>query len=124
MIKLTIGVATAALCLGWQVARAQDPSDHEPKTQGQILKEQSQACEGLRGAELKDCMANYVGPAKDANIDSAEKASAGVAGASGSDAKQKDSAKDDSGSADVDMKNSEKRGPVGPMKNSPDKQKQ
>ena len=85
MIKLTIGVATAALCLGWQVAHAQaDPSDHEPKSQGQILKEQSQACEGLRGAELKDCMANYVGPSKDAaNIDSAEKASAGAAAGGG-----------------------------------------
>ena len=123
MIKLTIGVATAALCLGWQVVHAQaDPSDHEPKSQGQILKEQSKACEGLRGAELKDCMANYVGPEKaSANVDSAEKAPAKAAGASSSDAKQSDGSKDDEGSGKVDMKESEKRGPVGPMKDSPDK---
>ena len=124
MIKLTIGVATAALCLGWQVAQAQtDPSDHEPKSQGQILKEQGKACEGLKGAELKDCMANYVGPQKDsaANIDSAEKAPAGTSGAAANDAKQKDSGKDDDGSGKVDMKESEKRGPVGPMKDSPNK---
>jgi hypothetical protein len=61
------GVAVAAACTLGAVdpCAAEATPANPPRTQQDMQRERMAACHGLHGAELKDCMANYVGGAYD-----------------------------------------------------------
>ena len=109
------------------VVDAQDkPSEHKGKTQSDIGRERMQACEGLRDQAMQECLDNYVGPSRDANTSEAEHTGADGKVNGAGDKKKKDVGEDaaQSGAANVDMTKSNKRGPVGPMRDRPQDPKQ
>ena len=66
MYRMIAAMLTCALLTTLTVVDAQDNhSDNKAKTQGDIMREREQACEGLKDAALQECMQNYVGPERD-----------------------------------------------------------
>ena len=108
---------------------AQDkPSDHKAKTQSDIMRERGQACEGLKDQAMQECLDNYVGPTRDATTSESEQQAPadGRKANAVDDKKAQDPAGGaaENGGAKVDMTKSNKRGPVGPMRDGPGDQKQ
>lgn len=106
--------AACALMTTLTVVDAQDPSSEKAKTQADIMRERAKACEGLKDAALQECLDNYVGPSRDATTGQAEQKTR-------PDTKAQDPASggEHDGSSQVDMKDADKRAPVGPMKSGP-----
>jgi hypothetical protein len=74
LLRLLASVAAAGLAFAMATVNAQDAEQekfNQPRTQGEIMKERADACRGLKGAALKECLANYVGPKHDAAAQSA-----------------------------------------------------
>ena len=66
MYRMIAAMLTCALLTTLTVVDAQDNhSDNKAKTQGDIMREREQACEGLKDAALQECLQNYVGPERD-----------------------------------------------------------
>ena len=123
MYKMVAAMLTCALLTTLTVVDAQDKaSEHQGKTQGDISRERSQACEGLKGQAMHDCLDNYVGPARDLTSDTEGDAADNKKATGMDDKKAQDPAGSapEGGTGNVDMTKSNKRGPVGPMRDKPD----
>jgi hypothetical protein len=65
MSRLPIAMLAAALCLACGAARAQEEygrDSNRPRSQHDIIRERANACKGLKGEALSECLENYVGP--------------------------------------------------------------
>jgi hypothetical protein len=109
---------TCALLTSLTIVDAQDAhSNDNAKTDGDIMRERAQACQGLQDDALRECLDNYVGPARDATSEAEKKAPAN---------NLKDQAEgkaEHDGSSQVDMTKANKRGPVGASKPESEEQK-
>jgi hypothetical protein len=125
MYKMIAAMLTCALLTTLTVVDAQDkPSEHKGKTQGEISRERGQACEGLKGQAMQECLDNYVGPSRDLSSETEDAGDSKKANAV-DDKKAQDAAGSTSedSAAKVDMTKSNKRGPVGPMRDQADDMK-
>ena len=64
MPRLFAAMVMVALALALQAARAEDENtyrDNPPRTQQDISRERTNACRGLKGQALTECLSNYVG---------------------------------------------------------------
>jgi hypothetical protein len=64
MPRLFAATLMVALSLAPHIARAQDENldrPNPPRTQQDIGRERTNACRGLKGQALTECLANYVG---------------------------------------------------------------
>jgi hypothetical protein len=119
MYKMIAAMLTCALMTTLTVVNAQEPSGEKAKTQADIMRERAKACEGLKDTALQECLDNYVGPSRDATTGQAEQKTA-------PDTKAKNPAAagaEHDGSSPVDMKDADKRAPVGPIKSAPGDEK-
>jgi hypothetical protein len=65
MSRVFPGLLTAAFCFALPAAHADDLDGdryNKPRTQQDIMRERSNACRGLTGQALTECLSNYVGP--------------------------------------------------------------
>jgi hypothetical protein len=65
MSRLCIPLLIAVLCLAPCAARAQEEfgrGGNQPRSQHDIIRERANACKGLKGEALAECLDNYVGP--------------------------------------------------------------
>jgi hypothetical protein len=63
MYKMIAAMSTCALLTTLTVVDAQDNrGENKAKTQGDLMRESAQACEGLKDDALQECLQNYVGP--------------------------------------------------------------
>jgi hypothetical protein len=125
MGKMIVAMTACALLTTLTVVDAQDNSGEKAKTQGDIARERAQACEGLKGQALEECMDNYVGPKRDITTgDTGNAAPEQQKGQETADQKGRDAGAgaEHDGSSKVDMQRANKRAPVGPIKSGPDNQ--
>ena len=116
MYRMIAAMLTCALLTSLTVVDAQDTHDNA-KTPGDIMRERAQACHGLKDTALRECLDNYVGPARDATSEAEQKTPA-------KDVKDQAEGKaEHDGSSEVDMTKASKRGPVGPSKPESENQK-
>jgi hypothetical protein len=124
MGKMIVAITACAFLTTLTVVDAQDTSGDKAKTQGDIERERAQACEGLKGTALEECMDNYVGPKRDITTGDSERAAPSEEQKK-RDAEQKgrDAAAgaEHDGSSNVDTQRSYKRAPVGPIRSGPEK---
>jgi len=125
MYKMIAAMLACALMTTLTVVDAQDkPSEHKGKTQGDISRERSQACEGLKGEAMHECLNNYVGPTRDLTSETEHDAADSKKAEGVDDKKAQDAGSaQESGAGNVDMTKSNKRGPVGPMRDQPEDMK-
>src|SRR4249920_2358133 len=119
MYKMIAAMLACALLTTLTVVGAQDkPSEHKGKTQGDISRERSQACEGLKDQAMQECLDSYVGPSRDLTSETDHDATDSKKGNAVADKKAQDAAGStaEGGTGNVDMTKSNKRGPVGPMR--------
>lgn len=119
MYRMIAAMLTCALLTSLTVVDAQDTRINDnAKTRGDIIRERDQACHGLKDAALRECLDNYVGPARDATSDAEQKEPSGK-----SVKDQAEGEAEHDGSSQVDMTKANKRGPVGPSKPESEDQK-
>jgi hypothetical protein len=118
MYRMIAAMLTCAVLTSLSVVDAQDTrSGDNLKTRADIMRERDQACHGLKDAALRECLDNYVGPARDATSEAEQKTPA-------KDVKDQAEGKaEHDGSSEVDMTKASKRGPVGPSKPESENQK-
>jgi hypothetical protein len=67
--RVLIAWFTATCVSGIEPGRAANAEPaNPPRTQQDIMKERFADCRELHGAALRECMANYVGPTHDKNV--------------------------------------------------------
>ena len=123
MYRVIAAMLTCALLTTLTVVDAQDkPSEHKGKTQGDISRERSQACEGLRDQAMQECLDSYVVPSRDLTSETDHDTTDSKKANAVDDKKAQDAAGStaEGGTGNVDMTKSNKRGPVGPMRDKPD----